>query len=486
MGDVIVRQVESFIRRHDFIRPGARVLAAVSGGADSVALLYLLKELQRPLRLRLTVAHLNHAIRGRAAAADALFVKQLARRLRLDCVSGRADVPRLAARRGVSLEMAGRRARYDFFKKTARARNCALVATAHTADDNAETILLMLARGCGLQGLAGIPPLSRTGKITVVRPLLETSRRAIEKYLCARKIHWRDDASNADLSFLRNRVRHELLPFLEKNYNKNIRQVLGRLGDVLRNENECLLEMAGAVYSESRLENGRVINCAVLAERHPALRRRVLRQWLSDRGVKPEVIDYRIINAVDNLLVLSGRNRSVNLAGGATARRSYGRLEIETPETNPSAGYRLEIKVPGRNVLPGAGLRVDAGTGPGVCRARAVFGEFPVRASFSLKKRGRRRIFARPWRPGDRMRPYGLDGSKKIQDIFSDAKVPPALRRRLPVFECGKEIIWLPGFRIAEGWQVPPGAAGNALHLTVARPDQFPETPESRGISANL
>lgn len=466
MPDDLKQKVKRFIRDHALLRGGEHVLVAVSGGADSVALLYVLRELTSPLKLRLTVAHLNHKIRGKDAEKDACFVKQLARRLHLGFVGGTVAVPRLAGRLGISLEMAGRKARYDFFEKTALARGCHLVATAHTADDNAETILLMLVRGCGLQGLTGIAPSSQIGKTTVIRPFLGTERRAIEKYLRAHKISWREDASNADDAFLRNRVRHELLPLLEEKYNKNIRPTLGRLADVLRNENEYLNGLAGAAYAESRLENGCGLNCAGLIKHHPAIRRRVLRQWLLSRGVNPETIDYQTINSIDGLLAKSGRSRAIGLAGGIIIRRNYEWLEIEAPGTKPAGNYRLKIRIPGRTILPEAGLIVGAELGPGVDRARTVFGEFPVGASLSLKKWKRRRILAGPWQSGDRMRPYGLDGSKKIQDIFGDAKVPVALRRRLPIFECGREIIWIPGYRIAEGWQVPD-SADKALQLTV-------------------
>lgn len=444
------------------------MLVAVSGGADSTALLYILKELKRRLRLRLTVAHLNHKIRGKDAGEDARFVKQLARRLHLDFALGTAAVPRLARRLGISLEMAGRQARYDFFEKTARARRGDVVATAHTADDNVESILLMLTRGCGLQGLTGIPPLSRIGKITVVRPLLGTDRRTIEKYLRERKLSWREDISNTDPGFLRNRVRHELLPLLEAKYNKGIRHALINLADVLRSENELMDALATAIYTEARDRYGRGLNCAAVAKYQLAARRRVLRHWLKINGIQAGTLDFQTINKLDSLLMNPAGGRSLELAGGLNIRRNYQRLEIEKQVTKPDGNFYHKIRIPGRTILPEAGLIVRAELGPGIDRERAVFGKFPVRASVSLKKLGRKQVLARSWRHGDRMRPYGLKGSKKIQDIFSDAKVPVMLRQRLPIFECGKEIIWIPGYRIAEGWQVSD-SADNALHLTVER-----------------
>jgi len=520
MADNLSQQVLDFIRRHDFIQPGQHILVAVSGGADSVALLYVLRELKSQFHLRLTVAHLNHKIRGRAAEEDARFVKQLAHRLRLDFVLGSADVPRLAARQGISLEMAGRKARYDFFEKTARARDCGLVATAHTADDNAETVLLMLMRGCGLQGLAGIAPRSQIGKITVIRPLLGTERRTIERCLRARKIAWREDASNADPGFLRNRVRHELLPLLGKKYNRRIKETLNRMSAVLREENDFIESIAEKAYTDAASDplrdnavagvgdpgpasakpaaacppvperpwptravgsgrrpgssarvaqpSGPNLNWKNLAKYHIAVRRRVLRHWLLANNVKSATVDFQLINRVDNLIMWPGQSGVISLAGGLMVKKSCLCLIIECQLKKIIGNYRIKINIPGRTILPGAGIKVAADIGPGIWREMIKPGQFPARASLSLKAWRRRSIWARTWRSGDRMRPYRLDGSKKVQDIFSDAKFPAAMRRRWPIFECGREIVWIPGYRIAEGWQVSD-SADNVLHLTVER-----------------
>lgn len=466
MLNIISQQVENFVRRHELIRTGQHVLVAVSGGADSVALLAVLKELARPLKLRLTVAHLNHKIRGKAADEDARFVRQLARQIRLPFISGAAAVPSIARRSGVSLEMAGRRARYKFFEKAALARGCDVVATAHNADDNAENILLMLLRGCGLQGLAGIASCAKIGKVKVVRPLLETSRGAIEKFLREQKIAWREDLSNRDFAFMRNRVRHELLPLLEKKYNRGIREALTRLGDVLRSENDLLDELGRDMYVKACLDSEQRLNCTVMAGHHPALRRRVLRCWLLINGIDSEKIDFQLINRIDNLIVRQDSGGKISLTGGMTIKKDYQSLIIESRRKRITGDYRVKVNIPGMTVLPGTGLRVKADIGPGVHRERSAFGKYPAKASFSLQMWRRRRILARPWRPGDRMKPYGLNGSKKIQDIFSDAKVPVDLRHKLPIFECGKEIIWIPGYRIAKGWEVR-GFEQHALQLSV-------------------
>ena len=478
-GDIIdmlsnlAQQVRRFILRHNLFQHGKHVLVAVSGGADSVALLNILRELSRPFNLRLTVAHLNHKIRGRAAEEDARFVEKLAQKLGLHFAGGIAAVPRLADRLGISLEMAGRRARYAFFEKTAMARKCDFVATAHTADDSAESILIMLARGCGSQGLTGIAPAAGIGKIKVVRPFLGTDRKAIEKYLRARNLEWREDDSNADPAFLRNRVRHELLPLLEAKYNNGIRNALARLAEVQRDENELLDALAASIYSEACGKSEHSLDCAVIAGHPLALRRRVLRRWIKKNIIKAGMPDFQTINKLDHLVMNPAGGRFLQLPDGIKVMRIERQLKIESQKREKTAHYLIRIKAPGKTVLPDAGLIVKANIAPGLWRDRSILGKFPARASLSLKKWQRKKIVARDWRPGDRMRPYGLKGSKKIQDIFSDAKLPALMRHRLPVFACGREIIWIPGYRIAEGWQITD-AGKNTLHLTVERTCEFP------------
>ena len=195
--------------------PGTGILLAVSGGADSMALLLAMASAAKKLRCRLVVAHLNHGIRGATAGADVEFVKKAAEALALDCVIGRRNVPDMARRSGESIEMAARRARYDFLLKTAAAKNCRILATAHNADDQAETLLLRFIRGAGSRGLAGIARVSYRKNMVILRPLLDVTRKEIENFLRRKRQTWREDESNSDTSFQRNRVRLDILPLLE-------------------------------------------------------------------------------------------------------------------------------------------------------------------------------------------------------------------------------------------------------------------------------
>lgn len=450
---------------------GAAVVVAVSGGADSMALLHAFHALAPRQGWRLTVAHLHHGIRGARADEDARFVRQAVRRLRLPCVVGRADVPALARRRGVSLEMAARTARYAFLLRTARRAGADVVATAHTADDQAETVLLKLLRGAGRTGLSGIAPETAVGGCRVVRPLLGVSRSAILAYLRQAGAAWREDETNADRSFLRNRVRHDLLPLLEREFNPRIRETLNRMSRIFAAEDEWLEELAARsaadceVPAPGRDATGTALACDRLRRLPLAVRRRVLRHWLIRRGVPESCLDFETLERVTALNDAARGNKVLLLGEGCRVRRSYGRLHLGAADPAASSAFMAVLRVPGTTLIPGAGWRIVTRLAPGLVKERApCAGTLPARASFSAAAWDRQAIAVRPWKAGDRMAPWGLAGTKKIQDILVDQKVPRAERQRLPVFESGGEIVWLPGYRVARSWAVTDP---DALNLQV-------------------
>jgi len=448
------------------LRPGQRVLVAVSGGADSVALAHALHRLRRRLDLRLVLAHLHHGIRGRAADADAAFVRRLARRLGLPLIAERADVPALARAAGVSLEMAARQARYEFLLRAARQTGADAVAVAHTADDQAETVLLRLARGAGPQGLGGMDARSQRDGLTILRPLLGLRHADLVAFLKQNRLRWREDASNRDVHFLRNRVRHELLPLIEKRLNPRIRDALLRTADVLRAEQAWLDELAAAALADcvGAARSPDAARRATVTE-HPALavrklaalplaaRRRVVRLWLSGGGLAAERLDFDAVEAVLALLHHARGTQAAELGGGWRAVRRYRELVLESAPT-PAAGWRLDIR-------PYRGILRERPTQPG---------RLPARATLSARAVGAAPLTVRAWRPGDRIRPLGMPGSKKLQDIFTDAKVPRDRRAAVPVVVCRGEIVWLPGYRVARGWAVPRANSPSLLVTVERRP----------------
>jgi len=464
--------VQNLLIDSGFVSPGVHLLVAVSGGADSVALLHVLQALAKGRRWRLTVAHLEHGIRGKTSRDDAAFVGALAKRLKIPCVVGRAKVPALAQRGGISLEMAARQARYAFLVRTARRVGADMIATAHTADDQVETLLLKFLRGAGRGGLSGISSCATVSGIRVVRPLLEVTRSEIEAFLRAQKCCWREDESNVDTTFLRNRVRHELLPLLARDFNPGIRQTMLRTREVLAAEDEWLDDLARGILRECLEGQGAVAGCALRSERlgtFPlAARRRVIRLWLFGQGVPEEGLSFEAVSRVNRLVGQTTGSGMVELTGGWTVRRHYGCLSVEVPVPleDGMVPLRVKLKVPGKTVIPVCGLTVTTTMGPGVVKEKEMGpGKLPAKASLNATQWANRNLWIRGWKAGDRMIPFGMTGSRKIQDILVDAKIPRAERGRVLVVECDGEIIWIPGYRIAARWAVSHSAG---WHLQMA------------------
>lgn len=447
----VISSLRAAISRHGLLRRNDRVLAAVSGGADSVALLLALSEIASESGLAISVAHLNHGIRGKDADADERFVRMLASKMGLKYHAGKASVPEMARRLGLSIEMAARKARYDFLLDVAR-KTRSVIATAHTADDQAETVLLKLARGAGMRGLAGILPAAGIGGCKVIRPLLDASRREIEEFLTSRRQSWREDKSNRDTTYLRNRVRHDILPLLEKRLNPEIRAALSRTAEVLREE-DCLLERLSRSALGRCANRSTALSIRKLKAEPLAVQRRVIRLWLAEAGVTAEKVDFDVVEKSLRLVCQTAGTGRRDLVDDWTVFRRYDDLVVERSQ-KPSEEFRRTIRIPGRTDIPEAGITVATSMKRGLVRMKNPrLGSLPAMASLRWDA-GDGTLVARSWKSGDRISPYGMDGSKKLQDVFVDAKLPAAERGRIPVLEARRQIVWLPGYRVARGWEV--------------------------------
>jgi tRNA(Ile)-lysidine synthase len=399
---------------------GKRVLVAASGGADSTALALALKE----LGCDIVLAHVHHGIRGKRADADARFVRALAKKLGAPFQLGSFDVPAAAKARGESLEMAARRVRRDFLVATAKREKIRFIATGHTADDQAETVLMRIVRGTGVAGLAGIPYATAHGGVRFVRPLRDVTRAQVLTYLRGRRQTWREDETNAHDFALRNRVRNEILPLLEKRLNPGVRDALRRLGDIAAAEDEVMSALAKKAKPGARVPL--------------AIRRRLALDDLRRQGVPPGEIDFaavagfstpwkKVFHTVEKSqksFPCRGKNAEKFSMLWKNAEKVFHSVE------NPDAAPALAVRA-GR----GFSRRADE-----VCLSAAAVG-------------GRDLVF-RSWRAGDRMRPLGMAGSKKLSDIFTDLKVPRAERNAWVVVECGGQIAALAGWRVARDFAV--------------------------------
>jgi len=300
------------------LRRGDKVLVGVSGGPDSVTLLNALNSLRKEYALEIVVAHLDHKFRGEESRSDRRFCEDLAKAYGLEIVSGEIDVPKIASEKGISSEEAARFERYDFFKRTAGKKGIQKIAVGHNADDQAETVLMRLMRGAGMAGLGGMNPVKDMGEFQVIRPLMEVTRKEIEEFVKENKLCFRRDSSNEKDIFTRNRVRRSLIPFLEKEFNPNIKEVLANTAENLRAENEFLEKFSRRKFNGmSRVRaSGISINLKKLKEQPDAIRKRVMRAALQELKGDLRRLTYQHWKEMGDLIEARPVNSKVDLPAG--------------------------------------------------------------------------------------------------------------------------------------------------------------------------
>ena len=446
--------------RWALLSPGDKVLVAVSGGPDSLSLLHRLWTEREGRQIRVEAAHLDHGLRGQESAAEAEWVSDWCAERGIVCHSGREDVAAFASAHKRGKQEAARMVRYAFLERTAAAIGADKIATGHTRDDQAETVLGNILRGTGTDGLRGIP--ERRGLI--VRPLLGVSRAEIDAYCAAHSLSPRQDASNFSSDhYTRNRLRLELLPQLRREYNPRVDDALLRLSEIAARDSDYLAgqaaaAIADAVRSESR---GRLeMDRTVLARLHPVLLPYVLRQAIKRIRGSNEGISYESLSLV-------GEAIARNKPRGFALMLSYPTCTVDVTRDTVTVfifadqdalyGYfSTPLPVPGTAALPELGWTMTASwvETPGAVRLDADAVDL---ASLTARNR----------RSGDKMDPLGMGGRhKKVSDIFTDAKVPRSERARVPIVADAQGIVWIAGHALAERVKVTDKTA-RVLYLSV-------------------
>ena len=452
------------IQREVLITPGDRVVVALSGGADSVALMRLLSDLAATASFEVVgVAHLNHQLRD-TADADEQFCRGLAGRLSLRCLVSRADVTGLASRERISVEEAGHRERYAFFLRAAASLRADRIATAHTRDDQAETYLMRLLRGAGPVGLSGIHP--RSGD--VVRPLLDVSKSDLREYLSANGQVFREDETNRDVTVTRNRIRHELVPFLERQFSPSIVDVLVREAKIARYDAEWLEGQADAAASVIvRYSDGvAVLDRGGLLDQPVALARRIVKRALERVAGRRVGFDH-----VERLLAVAAESVAEVDLPGCRASITHGHVTIgppgpRRPRSTPSTGFAYSLQIPGEVEIPEAKMTVavERVTGGSPTTGMSARGEAVYVAGGQVTAP----LIVRSWRPGDAFRPLGLGGHKKLQDLFVDRKIDRQSRRKVPIVADKKRgIVWVVGHSVSDDFRITPETEG--MLLLIAR-----------------
>jgi tRNA(Ile)-lysidine synthase len=472
------------IRARQSFQPGDRVAVAVSAGADSVALLHLLLELRAKLGIVLSVAHFNHQLRGRTSDADEKFVATLAAKHALPFHAGRADVAVNAKRDKANLEDAGRRARYAFFDQLIAAGHAARIAVAHTADDQAETVLAHILRGAGLAGLGGIHPVAGNAG-AIIRPLLALRRADLRAYLRAKKQPWREDATNRDTTRTRAHIRKNLIPLLEKSFQRAIVQHLASLAELAREDEAYLTaqaELRVSMLSE-QAEGAAIIKVSELLFRHPkkirepwplpmkmrqvAMTKRIIRRVVSELKPRRGQLTAAHVDSVLQLAERGENGKRLRLPGGVEVRRADDTLifraiiaDAAEPKatkskqrgTNPAKNFAYNIDLAAPVPTTGRVLNVPYLA----CAFRLSLIDWPAKrgetsdiSSVLDRDALRPPLVLRNWRPGDIFRPSGHSKAHKLKRLMNRNRIPRLDRDGWPVLTSGGILVWARGFPVA-------------------------------------
>ncbi|MCE2503056.1 MAG: tRNA lysidine(34) synthetase TilS [Chlorobi bacterium] len=447
--DSFVESVRRFMRLHEMAHSGESILLGVSGGIDSVVMLEVIACLALPLRYEFAVAHFDHGLRE-SSAADADFVRELASRYRVKAFVASANIRRIADEEGRSLEETGRRGRYAFLERIARRHRYDTVMTGHTADDNAETLLVNLLRGSGVTGLAGIPSTRRLGgNVIVARPMLGQRRSEIEKYAVDRGLKWREDETNQSEEFTRNRIRHELLPLLRE-FNPNVISTLNTTAELMRDVDRYLsnaVETAVRVVTREKAVPGERVVLDVKQLRHlqPAIRGEVLQRVMTVTFDIPP-ISYAAVKRGLGLIWKETGTR-VNLGGrfeGLRDRDTIVLLKNPPILRDVDKSFDLGESVEVGNIT----LKTE------VLENKSVKFASNGKVEYVSADKLPEKLIIRSWQEGDRFHPLGMKGEKKLSDFLIDRKVPLDQKRQVMVVTDGESIVWVCGMRIDERYKI--------------------------------
>ena len=457
MPNLMINKIKDTLTTHSMLKKGDKVLLCVSGGPDSVAMFHAFKQIADSMGLKLFLGHINHTLRAEESDRDQAYVEALGTRQNIPVFTSIQDTKKFAKENKLSIEDSARRLRYKFFREVADKLDIDVIVTAHTKDDQAETVLMRLLRGTGLKGLRGIPVRSSFGKALLIRPMIEVSRKEIEVYLKRNRLLPRIDQSNSDTKFFRNKIRLKLLPLIERDYSPAIKSVLLTLADLLDKDYEYIelkqVEDFRGIFKKSG-KGVIVLNLAGFKKLHPSAKRGAIRKIIQYLHNGLEDIDYRHCQEIESLINTRPVGSILYLPHGITAKKRK-----RTISFNPA-----DISVPRKKELPHAIVNI-----PGLTR----FGRRQLKArhvnragNFSKKRKnieyldaGRLEppLIIRTFEQGDKMKPLGMKGYKKVSDIFIDEKIPLNRRSSIPLIASAKgEILWLCGIRISDRCKIGP------------------------------
>lgn len=446
----MIDHVKRTIKRYNLIDIEDKIVVAVSGGPDSICLLHVLHSLMKEYKLQLFAAHLNHNFRGLDALMDAQYVANFCEELNIISFIKSENVSRYAKEHSLSDEEAGRILRYEFFDEVAERVGATKIAIAHNQNDQAETVLMRLLRGTGIQGLTAI----HHGRGRIIRPLLDVNRQEIEDYCLINKLSPRTDDTNLEPIYHRNKIRLELIPYLQEQYNPNIIESLAKTAEILKKDNDFMEEAAWAEYQQVRLlarEGCLELSIEGINKLHHALQSRVLRLATGELVGKKEALEFKHINSIIELIQKNETGKKILLPMGIIVKISYNKVIFTTEDQEDDGAFHYELLEEDRIIIDEIKGEITTKV---VMRSDVKIISREKYIKYFDYDKITKNLNVRSRKKGDRFWPLGLVGSKKLKDFFIDYKIDREKRNQIPLVCDGDEIMWVVGYRISENYKI--------------------------------
>ncbi len=443
-------KVLSIIKEHDLIKENENIVIGVSGGPDSMALLHVLLEIRDSIDFNIYIAHLNHGVRGIEARNDQLFVEKQAKKLNLPYYTRNVSMIEYGKEKGITAEEAGRELRFEFFREIIKEQGGGKIAVAHNKNDQAETLLMRFMRGTGIDGLKGMEFIAQD----IIRPILSISRSEIEKYIEEKNIETVLDKTNLQPIYTRNKVRLELIPYIEENFNPNIIDTIWRTSRISTIDSEFLEEYTEKEYDKlvkKEEDNVIILDGEKLTYLNRSIQQRVIRNGIQKiNGSLQGITEIQILSVL-NLLLMGKTGKRINLINNIIAKLNYNELIIEKEEKTEDKDFLYELSYPGDLKLKELGYSFNMEIIE--INEKTEFEKSKYVKYFDLSKiKGK--LFFRNRKQGDRFSPFGMSGSKKIKDYFIDEKISKDVRDKIPLLIDEKNILWVVGYRNSEDYKV--------------------------------
>ena len=448
---MIINSVRQTIKRENLIEKNDKILIALSGGPDSICLLDIMIKLKDEYNLTLYAAHLNHRIRGIDAQEDSLFCQKICKKNNVTFFVKNIDIPELAVQQSRGVEEVARDVRYDMFFDIKNKLGINKIAVAHNLDDQAETMLMKMFRGSGIQGLRGIDYKRKDG---IIRPLLDIYKSQINEYCDVNNLNPRIDKTNFESDYSRNKVRLDLIPYIENNYCENIKQILSRTANVIRDDYNYIEKVSKEHYEllvKNKSDDEIILDLPLLKNTDTAIQKRVIRLAILD--IMGNLNNIENVHIVDSLSLLEKSDgKIINLPKNLKAYIKNEDYVITTKnQENEEITYEYKIEINGKTVVNEIGLTVTTSVLPAkdslalpVSKYIKVFDYDKIVGSLYVRSR----------KIGDKLSPIGLTGTKKIKDILINKKIPADTKYMFPIISDDEQILWLLGYRISENYKI--------------------------------